>query len=97
METRYGVYGDLIIIYPTPKSIYLRGTIGHRRVHAVRLAHGIAGRYGPWQFCGDGVENLFEKHKSCVRYPQPQVLYVYCGLNSLKGGSYVGLQRGVLW
>ena len=23
----YGVYGDLIIIYPTPYSIYLRGTI----------------------------------------------------------------------
>ena len=24
----YGVYGDLIIIYPKPYSIYLRGTIG---------------------------------------------------------------------
>ena len=26
----YGVYGDLIIIYPKPYSIYLRGTIGVR-------------------------------------------------------------------
>ena len=28
----YGVYGDLIIIYPNPCSIYLRGTIGRFRV-----------------------------------------------------------------
>ena len=26
----YGVYGDLIILYPKPYSIYLRGTIGFR-------------------------------------------------------------------
>ena len=27
-EIEYGVYGDLILMYPTPYSIYLRGTIG---------------------------------------------------------------------
>ena len=26
-QIEYGVYGDLIIIYPKPYSIYLRGTI----------------------------------------------------------------------
>ena len=29
-EMEYGVYGDLIIIYPKPYSIYLRGTIRFR-------------------------------------------------------------------
>ena len=27
-QIEYGVYGDLIIIYPKPSSIHLRGTIG---------------------------------------------------------------------
>ena len=27
-KIEYGVYGELIIIYPKPYSIYLRGTIG---------------------------------------------------------------------
>ena len=27
----YGVYGDLITIYPKPYSIYFRGTISYRR------------------------------------------------------------------
>ena len=26
----YGVYGDFMIMYPKPYSIYLRGTIGFR-------------------------------------------------------------------
>ena len=26
-QIEYGVYGDLIILYPKPYSIYLRGTI----------------------------------------------------------------------
>ena len=29
-QIEYGVYGDLIIIYPKPYSIYLRGTIEFR-------------------------------------------------------------------
>ena len=30
-QIEYGVYGDLIIIYPKPYSIYLRGTICQSR------------------------------------------------------------------
>ena len=29
-QIEYGVYGDLVIIYPKPHSIYLRRTIGFR-------------------------------------------------------------------
>ena len=31
MMIEYGVYGDLIIIYPKPYAVYLRGTIGLNR------------------------------------------------------------------
>ena len=33
----YGVYGDLIRIYPKPHSIYLRGTIDGVRVEGPRV------------------------------------------------------------
>ena len=32
-QVEYGVYGDLILIYPKPDSIYLTGTIGFREPH----------------------------------------------------------------
>ena len=31
-QVKYGVYGDLILIYPKPYSIYLRGTIYYGKV-----------------------------------------------------------------
>ena len=34
----YGVYGDLIIIYPQPHSIYLRGTVSLRCIHVYILS-----------------------------------------------------------
>ena len=33
-RVEYGVYGDLIRIYPNPWSIYLRGTVGLQELQA---------------------------------------------------------------
>ena len=42
----YGVYGDLIMLYPKPYSIYLRGTIGCRAIlSSVKCL-------GPLRICG---------------------------------------------
>ena len=37
MYIEYGVYGDLIRIYPNPYSIYLRGTVALCRVHSTEI------------------------------------------------------------
>ena len=45
-QIEYGVYADLIIIYPKPYSIYLEVTVGFVVYTALHQAWGIQGIYG---------------------------------------------------